>query len=43
LTFDTAIAFRKEIRSAILPAVIAALQVKKKAAAVLAFRSKAAG
>lgn len=43
LMLESAIVFRKEIRSTVLPAIIAALQTKKKPASVLAFRKKAAG
>ena len=43
LAVESAIVFRKGARSSVLPAIIAALQVKKKPASVLAFRSKAAG
>jgi DNA-binding transcriptional LysR family regulator len=43
LAVESAIVFRKGARSSVLPSIIAALQVKKKPASVLAFRSKAAG
>lgn len=43
LAVESAIVFRKGARSSVLPAIIAALHVKKKPASVLAFRSKAAG
>jgi hypothetical protein len=40
---ESAIVFRKEIRSTVLPAIIAALQTKKKPASVLAFARKPRG
>ncbi|HWH58034.1 MAG TPA: hypothetical protein VN682_10410 [Terriglobales bacterium] len=43
LMIESAIVFRKELQSTMLPAIIAALQIKKKPASVLAFRGKAAG
>jgi DNA-binding transcriptional LysR family regulator len=43
LAVESAIVFRKGARSSVLPSIIAALQVKKKPAPVLTFRSKAAG
>jgi DNA-binding transcriptional LysR family regulator len=43
LVLESAIAFRKGARSALLPSIVAALQAKKKPASILAFRSKAAG
>jgi hypothetical protein len=43
LMIESAIVFRKEIRSTVLPAIIAALQIKKKPESVLAFRRRAAG
>jgi len=43
LMIESALVFRKEIRSTVLPAIVAALQIKKKPASVLAFRRKAAG
>jgi LysR family transcriptional regulator, benzoate and cis,cis-muconate-responsive activator of ben and cat genes len=42
LAVESAIAFRKGTRSSVLPAIIGALQAKKKPAQV-AFRSRAAG
>ena len=43
LSVESAIVFRKEVKSTVLPSIIAALQVKKKPVSVLAFCSKAAG
>jgi DNA-binding transcriptional LysR family regulator len=43
LAVESAIAFRKGERSSVLPAIIAALQVKKNPAPVLAFQSRAPG
>jgi len=43
LAVESAIVFRKEVRSSVLPSIIAALQTKKKPAPVLAFRKQAAG
>jgi hypothetical protein len=43
LAVESAIAYRKSTRSSVLPAIIAALQAKKKPAQALAFRSRAAG
>jgi len=42
LMIESALVFRREIRSTALPAIVAALQIKKKPASVLAFRRKAA-
>ena len=43
LAVESAIVFRKGTRSSVLPAIIAALQTKKKTLPVLPFRAKAAG
>jgi DNA-binding transcriptional LysR family regulator len=42
LAIESALVFRKEIRSTVVPAIITALQIKKKPASVLASRRKAA-
>jgi hypothetical protein len=43
LALESAVVFRKGVRSSVLPSIIAALQVKKNPAPVLPFRAKAAG
>jgi hypothetical protein len=43
LAMESAIVFRKAVRSSVLSAIISALQTKKQPTGVLAFRSKAAG